>query len=212
MTALKVAHTFELRPTAPVAMRGGRLDELMIDWRALPHGTVASLYFPVLDAAALVAKAATMYGRTTLAASDAHTVMLPAENVTYMPIPASSDGSIAGLLTVELPAAIRTGQRFSVEFLQLMSGPAASERHRPHAAGTSWRRVRGTFQLFIPVVAKESIAAVEERQLSVLRRILAGIEPSDRNYLTFQRYVEIQADRVKELGGEHEHDPPSRRR
>jgi hypothetical protein len=225
MSAVKVPHTFEMRPTLPGLPKGQRPDELMIDWRSLPEGSIGSIYAPAVDATASVAQAVVLYGSTTLTATDAHTLTCPAQDVTYLPIPVSADSSLAGLLVVEPPSTIRGGQQFTVDIYQLRSMTADGERGRydtnavaraeavappPQTAmPSSWRRVLGTFHVMIPVVARRSILEVEERQLSVLRWILAGVAPADRNYLTFRRYVDLYAQRVTELGGNPEHVPAS---
>jgi hypothetical protein len=222
MPALKVPHTFEMRPTSPTLPAGSRPDELMIDWRSLPGGTDASLYLPGINAPGVAAQAAAMYGTTAFAASDAHTLTCPARDVTYMPIPVSADSSFAGLLIVEPPGTVQRGQQFRVNFYQLtslMAGraevtstdarPVAEQTAGPQTGTSTWRRVLGTFQVMIPVVARTSILEIEERQLSVLRWILAGVDTTDRNYLTFLRYVGLYAERIATLGGNPDLIPAS---
>jgi hypothetical protein len=224
MSPLKVPHTFEMRPTSPALAAPLPPDELMLDWRGLPDGTSASLYVPDLDAPAVVSAAAAMYGTTAWQATDGHTLACPARDIAYMPIPAGPNASYAGLLVIELPDTVETGQQFSVSVLQLTSqaDPAGtSPRNAVAGAGPTarqpgtvarpavWRRVLGTFALSIPVVAGPSIRATEERQLSVLRWILSSVPTTDRNYLTFSRYVDLYAERVADLGGEPASIPPS---
>jgi hypothetical protein len=225
MSPLKVPHTFEMRPTSPALAASLPPDELMLDWRGLPDGSVASMYVPDLDAAAIVSTAATMYGTTVWQATHEHTLACPARDIIYMPIPAGPDASYAGLLVIELPATVTTGQQFTVNVLQLTSqlntterppardpvtsGRPAVEPATAPVRGSSWRWVLGTFALSIPVVTKQSILTTEERQLSVLRWILSSVPTTDRNYLTFSRYVDLYADRVAGLGGDPSTIPPS---
>jgi len=218
-TALKVPHTFEIRPT-PAG--NSRPDELMIDWGSLPGDSVASLYFPEVDVEWVINQARALYGTTPLAAADAHTLACPARELTYLPVPLSNAGSLAGLLVIEPPAAVRQGQQFTVDVLQLTSTtPAPPKDHGnetralPLAGGvahsgllnTTWRRPVGAFRLRIPVAKRPPLRESEERLLSILRWILAQKPTRDRNYLTFRRYVALYAERVAELGGNPDHIP-----
>ena len=184
MTAVKVAHTFEMRPTPPGQAADARPDELMIDWRSLPEGTLASIYLPGISAPATVVLAATMYGSTPFTATDQHTINCPARGVTYFPIPISADSSFAGLLVIEPPHSIRRGQQFSVDVIQLTTimpvlttiiplrdTVTVAAPPPPPAISSPWRRALGKFTILIPVVAKKAILPAEERQLSILRWI-----------------------------------------
>jgi hypothetical protein len=219
--ALKVPHTFEIRPT-PGA--NSRPDELMIDWGSLPGGSVASLYFPEVDAEGMIAKARTLYGTTPLVAADAHTLTCPARELTYLPVPTSTAGSLAGLLVIEPPAAVRPGQQFTVDVVQLTSTApaapkgAADETLALHLVrrglpadflNSTWRHPVGAFRLRIPVAKRPALRESEERLLSILRWILTQKPTRDRNYLTFRRYVELYAERVAELGGDPDRIPAS---
>ena len=64
-----------------------------------------------------------------------------------------------------------------------------------------WRRVLGAFQIAIPVHTKAILLPGEERQLSVLRWILARIDPHSRWHKLFTRYLGQLAGRVDGLGG-----------
>ncbi|MDQ1680178.1 MAG: hypothetical protein QOI42_1037, partial [Frankiaceae bacterium] len=65
-----------------------------------------------------------------------------------------------------------------------------------------WRRVLGEFKLTIPVSTKGQLLAHEERLLSVLRWIQGAIPVGTRWYLVFNRYVDLTADRVGDMGGD----------
>ena len=220
-TALKVPHTFEIRPT-PAGHR--RPDELIIDWGSLPEGSAASLYFPEVDAEEVITQARSLYGTTPLTLADAHTLTCPARELTYLPVPASSAGSLAGLLVIEPPAGVRPGQQFTVDVVQLTSTPQAPAKGPANdtaallqvrdgrASGflnTTWRRPVGAFRLRIPVAKRPALRESEERLLSILRWMLTQKLTRDRNYLTFQRYVELYAERVAELGGDPDRIPAS---
>ena len=66
----------------------------------------------------------------------------------------------------------------------------------------SWRRVLGVFNLTIPVSTKGALLAGEERLLSLLRWIQLAIPMQSRWFLVFNRYVDEQADRVRDMGGD----------
>jgi hypothetical protein len=74
----RVPQTFDIRPSSPVALSIGDPstypDELMIDWGAIPAGSVASIYWPGVLTSDVIALAGQMYGTHTLAAADANTI------------------------------------------------------------------------------------------------------------------------------------------
>jgi hypothetical protein len=110
----RIPQTFDIRPSAP----GGPAehpDELMIDWGAIPAGSLASIYWPQVQASDVLALASALYSTHTLSAADAHTVQCKVTGgVTYVPIPAGAGDNFAGLFTVDLPTTIVTGQEFNV--------------------------------------------------------------------------------------------------
>ncbi len=114
----RAPQTFDCRPSGPVGQPGGNglpPDELMIDWGSVPQGAVASLYWPAVSAAEVIALARLWGSMAPVSASDAHTLSIPVEGgVSYIPIPSGTGQNFAGLLTLELPPGIRTGQEFEV--------------------------------------------------------------------------------------------------
>lgn len=115
----RVPQTFDVRPSAALTSVAGDLldhpDELMIDWGQVPVGTTAHIYWPQVDAARVIALAGSLYGSTSLTASDAHTIDAPVtRGVTYVPIPPGSGERYAGLLTLDLPTTVTTGQQLDV--------------------------------------------------------------------------------------------------
>src|SRR5205085_10247737 len=105
-----------------------------------------------------------LYTTRRLQKIDANTVGCRAESVTYIPLPAGVNVDKAGLLTVDVPAGIRRGERYDVVVRQFTH---ARTRRRPlpqpeggvtRAVGGTrlieWRRVFGAFQVAIPVHTK----------------------------------------------------------
>jgi hypothetical protein len=115
----RVPQTFDVRPSAALATSAGDLldypDELMIDWGQVPVGSTAHLYWPQVDATKVLSLAQSLYGSTALTAPEAHTIDAPVtRGVTYVPIPPGTGDNYAGLLTIDLPTTVTTGQQFDV--------------------------------------------------------------------------------------------------
>ena len=114
----RAPQTFDCRPSGPIGQPGGNglpPDELMIDWGNVPKGSVASLYWPAVLAAEVIALARQWGSTAPLSASDAHTLSIPVDGgVSYIPIPSGTGQNFAGLFTLEMPPGIRTGQQFEV--------------------------------------------------------------------------------------------------
>ncbi len=78
-------------------------DELMIDWGNVPAGSVASIYWPGVAAADVLALAQKFYSTYQLSAADAHTIQCTVEpGFTFVPIPPGTGANFAGLFTVNL--------------------------------------------------------------------------------------------------------------
>ncbi len=112
----RAPQTFDVRPSRLI---GGALnvppDELMIDWGNVPRGSVCSIYWPGVSAAEVIALARTWGGASGLSMSELNTLTLTVDSgVSYLPIPTGAGQNFAGLLTLELPVGIRTGQEFEV--------------------------------------------------------------------------------------------------
>jgi hypothetical protein len=121
----RAPQTFDLRPSRPRAGGHGFSlppDELMIDWGAIPQGSVASIYWPAVPAAHVIELARQWGGAYGLSASGAHTLQITVEGgVTYIPIPEGTGQNFAGLLTLEVPVGVKTGQEFEVIVRRLSS-------------------------------------------------------------------------------------------
>jgi hypothetical protein len=212
----RAPQTFEVRPTPPGRPVGFPHDELMIEWGDVPAGSTASIYLPATGAADILTIADRTYTSHRLTALDANTIGCAAEGVTYVPIPPGQQAEhFAGLLTVDLPAGIRQGERYDVTVKQVTVVPVLQRDVRDDGAhvgavaengktafGTGWRRVLGVFTMTITVGTKHRLLAGEERLLSILRWIELSIPVESRWYLVFRRYVDQIAHRVRFMGGD----------
>lgn len=207
----QVPQTFEIKPTQ--ALQPGQApDELMIDWGQVPAGSKGSIYLPGTSAKTILGMADTLYARHELSNSDAHTLTCAARGITYVPIPPGVGSNYAGLLTLDLPPAVKRGQAFKVIARQVTN--VFAPRPTPPPPGPSiraaavvrdlieWRRVLGTFQISIPVETKAALLGPEERLLSVLKWIAESIPHHNRWYPVFRRYLDQIGGRVTGLGGD----------
>ena len=87
--------------------------------------------------------------------------------VTYVPIPSGASQNLAGLLTIDLPQTVVTGQEFNIILYRLVtrrfieppppriaSREVLAARNKNHARAPrpiNWRYIAGTFQVKIPV-------------------------------------------------------------
>ncbi len=198
----RVPNTFMIRPT-PVSLTSQKPDELMIDWRDVPAGSVASVYWPQVSAARVLALAAELYTTHNLTMTDSHTFQVPVGGITYVPILPGTTTTLPGLISVDLPLGIRKGQSFNVVVRQVTSAARKSVDIRVAAVTDPriWRRILGSFQMTILVSTKDVMLAPEERSLSVMRWIQQSIASNDRWFPVIQRYVNQIAARVTALGG-----------
>ena len=99
----RVPQTFDTRPgPAPTSDQlGDYPDELMIEWGDTPAGSQASIYWPAVNSADVLALAKQLYSTHQLSAADAHTIrcVVP-DGFTSVPIPAGTGANFAGLFTV----------------------------------------------------------------------------------------------------------------
>jgi L-Lysine epsilon oxidase N-terminal/L-lysine epsilon oxidase C-terminal domain len=206
--------TFEIRATPSGLIPDATPDELMIDWGNTPSGSLATIYLPAVKAGDVLAMAAWMYATRRLERVDDHTLRCRTGGITYVPIPPGTGTNYAGLLSVELPAALHRGQAFNIVVRQVTNvsakapppPPRIATRRRAAAAvapaDLKWRRVLGAFQLTIPVKTKDVLLEPEERLLSVMRWIGEAIPLANRWYPVFQRYLDQIAIRVTGFGGD----------
>jgi hypothetical protein len=120
----RIPQTFDTRPGRPVQPPTGPNsiypDELMIEWGNVPAGAVASIYWPQVHASDVLALARSFYGVSPLSMTDANTIRIPiTRGVSYVPIPAGAGENFAGLITIDLPTGVRSGQVFDVTVKRL---------------------------------------------------------------------------------------------
>jgi hypothetical protein len=215
-SAHRIPQTFDIRPSALQAASG--VDELMIDWGHIPAGSTASIFWPQVDAEAVVTLASSMHPAHGLSVADPHTIQCDVTaGVTYIPIPAQAGENLAGLFTVDLPTTVRAGQEFTVVVRRLghkgnrvlefrTEGRNAEKKAR---GGEAWRYVIGTFTVKIPVSTAETMLVPEENTLAIMRWRLGQLSPADRWHAVLERYVDYIAGRVAGLGGDPDAILPS---
>jgi hypothetical protein len=232
----RIPQTFDIRPTAAIVQAGYSFvhpDELMIDWGAIPPGSVASIYWPQVMASDVLALASKLYSTHTLSATDAHTIQCTVTGgVSYVPIPTGAGENFAGLFTVDLPTTVVTGQEFNIAVrriatrqtrkIDIRSPPSTKDRkpkagRRPEVEiaeaavplARIWRYVVGTFQVKIPVSTGQAMLLPEGNTLAIMKWRLQQMAPSDRWYPVLQRYINYIAARVDGTGGDSDSIVPS---
>ena len=216
-----VPQSFDIKPTAASLKPGQAPDEIMIDWGNLPAGSQASIYLPGTNAQVILEMANKMYTHHGLASSDDHTLTCKASGITFVPIPPGTGSNYAALMTIDVPATVEPGQTFKVITRQITNASAVVPPPGPEIEATSirasnpdgyvieWRRVKGTFQLTIPVTTTQALLDSEERLLSVLRWIEKSIPQDNRWFPVSQRHIEQVAGRVQAMGGDPKAIGPS---
>ena len=221
-SAHRIPQTFDIRPSAVTAQKTF-VDELMIDWGRIPRGSMASIYWPQVQASDVLALASQLYPAHSLTAADSNTIQCKITGgVTYVPVPMSAGENFAGLLTVDLPTTVVAGEEFNVVVRRVgrqgsksdIPIPARSVEAKANPAAVirrsfSWRYVIGTFQIKIPVSTSAVMLVPEENTLAIMKWRLQQTEPSNRWFAVLQRYVAYLADRVAGLGGDPDAIPPS---
>ncbi|MBX9298678.1 DUF1929 domain-containing protein [Chromobacterium vaccinii] len=192
-----VQHSFELKNTqtkdAPrqsiaAVARGGGMEALVLWWDTLPRSAAAEIYLPGVraeDVLALLPPAQAPVWRAT----DEFTLRIESlGDCAFLPLPPSLDGrSLAGLLTVILPAGVRDGQRFRL-----------FGQHFARA-----QRVVGAFDLQVRVSADHAALLAEDRdQLAILKHILAATPMSDKWWPVLRRQAQQLGDRVAGFGAD----------
>lgn len=210
----RIPQTFDIRPS-DIAGQTNQVDELMIDWGSVPRGSIASIYWPQVQAADVLALANSLYPSHTLTAADANTIQCKVTGgVTYVPVPMLAGDNLASLLTIDLPQTITTGQEFNVVVRRVGRRQIPSREFGTvgNIASTrlgTWRYVIGTFQVKIPVSTSAVMLGPEENTLAILKWRLQQTPPSSRWFPVLVRYVGYIADRVTGLGGNPDNIPPS---
>ena len=226
----RAPQTFDCRPSGPIGAPGGGglpPDELMIDWGEVPAGTIASIYWPAVSAAEVIALAKTWGGTTPLTASDAHTLKIKVGGgVSYVPIPSGTGQNFAGLFTLELPVGIKTGQQFEVVVRRISTRrgklpppppppppplQSAPSRRQEPAVGDAvlaeaiveraplWRYVVGSFVVRIPVSTAEKMRIPDSITLAIMKWKLAHLSPGDKWTPVLQRYIAYWSAKLEGL-------------
>jgi hypothetical protein len=221
----RMPHPFQMQASSAATKHA---DELMITWGTTPAASTASIYLPGASASDIVTLANAMYPYHTLSVQDPYTITTPTGTMTFVPIPRST-GFIAGLLTVDLPAAVRHGDLHTIVVRQLTdvtqfpgnlgfnpkrsklgaktTRRAAAARKQPTIL--EWRRVLGAFQINLNITTKQDLLVPEEHRLALFKWIEDSILPENRWYPVMQRYVLQLATRVTGFGGNPAEVPPS---
>lgn len=211
----RVQHTFTIRPTTSTPAPRQGPDELMIDWGSTPHGTVATLYLPGVNANQVMQLADRLYTRNRLKLHDSSSVQVEVTGgVSYIPVPAGGTADLAGLLTLDLPHSVRKGQLFRVVLHQVIDTPprrpavnppppppqiraAAAREREPRPA----RHIVGSFQFSVQVQTAAQILPVIERARTNIQRVMHTIPVENRWYPVMQRYLQQVSAKVTGLGG-----------
>ena len=115
----RVPQTFDIRATAPDT--GLPPDELMIDWGDVPVGSFASIFWPQVNAADVIALANKNQASHSLTVVDSNSIGVKVTSgVSYIPIPTGTS-NFAGLFTLDLPQSVTFGQTFAVKVRRLSS-------------------------------------------------------------------------------------------
>ncbi|MCP4581984.1 MAG: hypothetical protein GY839_10220 [candidate division Zixibacteria bacterium] len=201
----RIPQTFEIQPSASTLEH----DELMIDWGNVPVGSMATVYLPGIDSREILTLASRKYRHHRLKRIDEHTIKFETGGISYLPIP-FSDNAFPGLLTVDLPEGIKTGQAFNIVVRQVTGVRQQYDLRRIEREKlVDWRHIVGSFQLTIPVRNKADILPAQQRLLSNLRWIKRAIPVGNRWVPVFSKYVAQIADRVDALGGDSSKVAPS---
>jgi murein tripeptide amidase MpaA len=215
----RVEHTLLLKPsssglalrserTAVGADERARYDELVIRWNELPPDTKASLYFPDWNADDVIALADSLRpGPRDLAKIDSQTVACTVGEISYIPIPNGVQAAIPGLLTLELPLGVRSGEQFRID-VQQHSGPTYridrprewSSKNDTAELNVSRRKVLGSFRLAVAVKSGQPLLRTLVRRLAVLRYIEQAIPAGDSWRPVFVRYTGQLAAQIAGLG------------
>jgi hypothetical protein len=223
----RVPQTFDIRRSTA---GNSDFDELMIDWGSLPIGTIASIYWPQVNASQVILLASQRYGHHELSASDAHTIQCKVtRRLSYVPIPPGAGEKFAGLLTVDLPQTVTKGQSFTVVAKRVTSytppppvvinapglqAPEVRVRGKhlaTHKRGKppeqpqkprSWRYITGAFQINIPIQADADILPFDMNTLAIFKWRLSVMPLTNRWYPVMKRYIDILSARIDGLGGD----------
>jgi len=187
-------------------------------------GSTASIYWPAVAAADVLALAKQFYSTHQLSAADAHTIQcVVPKGFTCVPIPSGTGPNFAGLFTVDLPQGVTTGETFTITVRRVSTHRAAKTQappppppppSQPKIAGAAamaltvarepmrnWRNVVGTFAVRIPVTTARVMLPPEENTLAIMKWRLEQMAPGNRWIPVLKRYISFIEGRLKGLGG-----------
>ncbi len=222
--------TFDARPS--LALGTGQLedypDELMISWGDTPVGSTASIYWPAVSSADVLALAKKIYSTNQLSAADANTIQCAVpRGYTFVPIPPGSGANFAGLFTVELPVGVTAGQEFDITVRRVSTRRGSfkepppqqpTQPTEPHIAGSTalavqtnvselprktmrnWRYIIGSFVVRIPVAKPDVMVPIEKNIYSLLSWRLSQMEPGNRWIPVLERYLGYIRGRLTGIG------------
>jgi hypothetical protein len=236
----RIPQTFDIQRTDPKMLGSVSSvpDELMIIWGNTPPGSHADIYWPGANAAEILAIAARIYGAQVLSAIDPHTIRCTTvQGVTYVPIAPGTGESLAGLLTIDLPANVVKGQEFNIIVRRIGTRhvvvtppppppPRIAIEHAPQtpkpivraqsialpamtAVLKTERYVVGSFQVRIPVKSMGDMLPAEETTLAIFKARLKAMPATSRWRPVLERYIGLLSARVDGLGGNAADIPPS---
>lgn len=199
-----VAHTFDLKPSqtrlpdtllglagagSPALVAERQLilpDELFLRWHGLPRDSLVEIYLPDVDIEQVLLFASARPGYGSLTAIDEHTIGCRVGDVTYLPLPGDRPTNIAGLLTIQLPPTVQTGETYRVS---------------AHQVSGRTRSIIASFQVTIPVSTAHLMRPEAQRTYDVLSAIGATIGAGDRWRPIFDRYLQALKSRLVSIGG-----------
>jgi hypothetical protein len=199
--AHRVPTLFDIRPTSAKLQPAALPDELMIEWGNTPARSIASIYWPQIEADQIIALAQRHYPLVNFTKADEHTIQCVTGAITYIPIPPGTGPNIAGLITLDLPQTILTGQEFQVVVRRLSTRSVGFDDANFRSLALSWRYVVGAFQINIPVGTSKTLLKPEESVLAVYKWKIEQIPATNRWYPVLQRFINQVAGRVAGLGG-----------
>ncbi|HEY1763599.1 MAG TPA: S53 family serine peptidase [Opitutaceae bacterium] len=222
-----VPQTFDARPSP--APGTGPLqnypDEFMISWGDTPVGSTASIYWPGVAAADVLALATEFYSTHQLSASDANTIQCTVpRGVTCVPIPVGTGDNLAGLFTVQLPQGVKAGQTYTITVRRVSTFTAVENQAPPppppiKIAGTArpgiqnapaeaarrlrnWRYITGSFAVQIPVTTPKVMEPMEKNTLAIMKWRLLQQPAGNRWIPVLKRYISYLEGRLKGIGGD----------
>jgi murein tripeptide amidase MpaA len=221
-----VQHTLLVKPSMVVKNKNASAevqqtnlyDELVIRWNDLPHDTKATIYFPEWNVDDVIALSNAIHkSPVPLIKIDLNTIECTVTDITYIPVPSAITTPYAGLITLQLPLTVTTGQTFRVDVQQhsgLVTDAIIKEREKTRKSkdlrfSLSKRKVLGAFSLNVLVKNGTDMLATAVRNLAVLKYIALSIPATNHWYPIFKKYIQQLGDKVNELGVDPDAIKPS---